>query len=80
MPDKGKPFERMGRKATGLHSASRWDKVAGLPGEGQHFQKLYIARCNGKGSVVLMIHLRNQKGISGGYILPGVPFYFLLGE
>jgi len=31
--EKGKPAERLGRKATGLHSGGNRDRAAGLPGD-----------------------------------------------
>lgn len=33
MPEKGKPFERTGRKAAGLRPENTLDMAAGLPGE-----------------------------------------------
>ena len=46
IPEKGKPLERVGRKATGLSLASMRDMVAGLPGENGTPRVLEFARLN----------------------------------
>jgi hypothetical protein len=43
-PDKGKPFERMGRKATGLSPSCIQDMVAGSPGEHSVLPSSYVSQ------------------------------------
>jgi hypothetical protein len=48
-PDKGKPSEKMGRKATGLSPEYSQDMVAGSPGEHSASFKLCFATMLGGG-------------------------------